>query len=246
MTTPQRNRAWQVHPYVCLGQFRFLELNLSHRPGDTYRRLLSILTFSPSHGTPLFLDVGTCLGQDVRKLIHDGAPPQAVVGAELSGTFIELGYELFHDSPDTVRMVKADVLAPLGQGPLGEFEGKLKVVQLGMILHLFSWEEQITVFSNAIALLRDEKGVLVIGQAKGHLDGLETRRLAPVETDQNKGTWKHNVLTFKRLLGDVEAVTGTKWEVRADLDEGLSVDTGKGTWDDPGTRRLLFEIERVG
>lgn len=247
----QRDRAWQVHPYPCLGQFRFLELNLSHRPGDLYRRLLSVLTSSSSSSssasnpsTPLFLDVGTCLGQDVRKLIHDGAPADAVVGAELSGTFIELGYELFRDSPETVRMVRADVLAPLGEGPLGEFKGKLKVVQLGMILHLFSWEEQITAFTNAMALLRDEKGVLVIGQATGNLDGLETRTLSPGGKD--KGTWKHNVETFKRLVGHVEAATGTKWEVRADLDEGLSVNDGKRTWDDSRTRRLLFEIKRVG
>lgn len=228
-----------------------MELNLSHRPGELYPRLLSILTStSASAGqlpSPLFLDVGTCLGQDVRQLIHDGAPPHTVAGAELSSTFIELGYELFRDQPGTVKMVQADILAPLDSvatgNSLAQFRGQLKVVQLGMILHLFSWEEQVTAFANAIKLLRDERGVMVIGQATGNVDGLETRTLSPGGRD--KGTWKHNTQTFDRLVRDVEAKTGTKWAVEAELDEGLSVNDGKRTWDDPRTRRLLFEIQRV-
>ncbi|KAF3763351.1 hypothetical protein M406DRAFT_261401 [Cryphonectria parasitica EP155] len=237
-----RNRAWAVHPYPCLGQFRFLELNLSQRPGDLYARLLSILTATDKNsGTPLFLDVGACLGQDIRKLIYDGAPPATVAGAELSGTFIELGYELFRDSYSS----QADILAPLGgeASPLAQFQARLEVVQLGMILHLFSWEEQVTAFKNAISLLKDKNGVLIIGQATGNVDGVETRTLAPRGGDRT--TWKHNVQSFQRLVKDVESRTGTRWEVKAELDEGLSVNDGKRSWDDPRTRRLLFEIVRV-
>jgi SAM-dependent methyltransferase len=246
----QRNKAWEVHHYPCLGQFRFVELNLSARPrGDLYARLLSTLKGSAPSSSPAFLDVGACLGQDVRKLIHDGAPPRSVAGAELSPTFIRLGYELFRDSPAEVAMVQADILTPLGrggeeEGSLARFRGKLSVVQLGMILHLFTWEEQVAAFENAIALLRDEPGVLVIGQATGNLDGVVTQTLSV--GGANKGTCKHNVESFKRLVKDVEARTGTKWDVQAELDEGLSVNDGKRTWDDPKTRRLLFELERVG
>lgn len=277
---PQRNRAWKVHPYPCLGQFRFLELNLAHRPGDLYPRLLSLLTSNPPSSssspppsatspaplgsadpTPLFLDVGACLGQDVRKLIADGAPPRAVAGAELSATFIDLGYELFRDRDraEAVRMVQADILAPglldRGSGgsdsssssssPLAAWRGRLRVVQLGMILHLFGWEEQVAAFVNAIHLLRDERGVLVIGQATGNVDGIETRTLSP-GGGGDRTTFKHNVTTFERLMKDVEVRTSTKWVVKAELDEGLSVNDGKRTWDDPRTRRLLFEMERVG
>lgn len=248
--TQQRNKAWEVHHYPCLGQFRFLELNLSARPqGDLYARLLSMLKSSPS--SPAFLDVGTCLGQDIRKLIHDGAPPGSVAGAELSSTFIKLGYELFRDSPAQVLMVEANILDSLaGAGEeegsaasLAQFRGKLSVVQMGMILHLFTWEQQLTAFENAIALLRDEPGVLIIGQATGNLDGVATQTLTV--GGANKGTHKHNVESFERLVRDVEARTGTNWDVKAELDEGLSVNDGKRIWDDPRTRRLLFEVERV-
>lgn len=169
-------------------------------------------------------------------------PPCTVAGAELSATFIELGYELFRDRPETVKMVQGNVPARIDEeSPLAQFRGKLRVVQLGMILHLFSWDEQITAFLNAISLLRDEKGVLVIGQATGHVDGKETKSLSPGGKD--RGTWKHNVQSFSRLIKDVEGKSGTRWNVKAELDEGLSVNDGKRTWDDPRTR-LLFEIER--
>lgn len=143
-------------------------------------------------------------------------------------------------------MVQADILAPdlLGSGsPLAAWKGRLRVVQLGMILHLFGWEEQVAAFVNAVSLLRDEPGVLVIGQASGNVDGVETKTLSPGGGDRS--TWKHNTDTFERLVRDVERRTGTRWVVRAELDDGLSVNDGKRTWDDPRTRRLLFEIERV-
>lgn len=236
LTERQRNRAWEIHPYPCLGQFRFLELNLAAR-GDLYTRLLSNLKAGGR-----FLDVGCCLGQDIRKLIFDGAPADSVAGAELSAAFIELGYELFKDKEKLgeTAIVAANILEPIGEGStLAQFVGQLSVVQLGMILHLFSWEEQVSAFENAIKLLEDEKGTLVIGQASGNVDGIETGGAF------GRMTHKHNVDSFERLIKDVEAKTETKWKVKAELDNGLSIFDGKRTWDNPKTRRLLFEIERV-
>lgn len=115
----------------------------------------------------------------------------------------------------------------------------MKVVQLGMVLHLFTWAESVRAFAHAVELLRDERGVMIVGIATGNVDGVETR------TSGVRGTWKHNVESFGRLVRDVEGVTGMGWEVRARLDGGLGGMDGKRTWDDPRTRRLVFEIERV-
>lgn len=203
-----------------------------------------MLKESPQNDGIVFLDVGTCLGQDVRKLIHDGAPSYAVAGADLSSTLLQQGYELFRDSPQTVKMVEASILSPIAdENPLAAWKGKLKAVQLGMILHLFTWEEQVAAFLHAIALLRDENGVSVFGQATGNLDGRETQTLSPGGIERR--TWKHNVNTFEKLIKDVEERTGTRWTVHAELDEALSVNDGKRTWDDPKTRRLLFEIRKA-
>ncbi len=230
----QRNQAWAVHPYPCLGQFRFLELNLSER-AELYPRLVSILKDGGR-----FLDIGCCLGQDIRKLIYDGAPAAHVAGAELNAEFIALGYDLFRDRHNTqTPIVAANILEPIEGSSLAELEGQLHVVQLGMILHLFTWEQQVVVFEHAVQLLKDEKGTLIIGQAAGNLDGTLTGGAG------GRQTFKHNVESFEKLVKEVGEKTGTVWAVKAVLDRGLSIYDGKRSWDDPKTRRLLFEIERT-
>ncbi|CAK7220134.1 hypothetical protein SBRCBS47491_004086 [Sporothrix bragantina] len=235
-----RNRAWAVHPYPCLGQFRFLELNLSQR-GDLYRRLLNELTTKPGSR---FLDIGCCLGQDLRKLIYDGAPPSSIAGAELNGAFIDLGYDLFRDREATAGqtvIVAANILESPSSpsSPLYALAGQFTAVQLGMLLHLFTWEEQITAFQNTLLLLKGQPGDRIFGQATGHLDGTPTASVG------SRATFKHNAASFARLVDAVQEATATRWRiVTAELDNGLSVFDGKRTWDDPRTRRLVFEMER--
>jgi len=189
------------------------------------------------------MDIGCCLGQDIRKLIFDGAPISQVTGVELNQGFIDLGYELFRDK-DMLnhRMVAANVMESVDsiESPLCPFVGKQSVVQLGMILHLFTWEEQLVVFEHAIQLLKpDETGTLIIGQASGNLDGI------PIGEAWSHKAFKHNVESFEKLVREVEEKTGTQWKVAASLDTGLSIYDGKRTWDDPKGRRLLFEMERI-
>ncbi len=166
-----------------------------------------------------------------------------MAGAELSPTFIALGYELFKDqeTAKTTPIVAANILDAVESSPLAPFAGTLAAVQLGMILHLFTWDEQVAVFENTIRLLKDEKGILIIGQASGNLDGITTGSTATA----SRRTFKHNVESFKKLIAEVGEKTSTQWKVTAELDTGLSIYDGKRTWDDPKTRRLLFEIERL-
>lgn len=239
----QRDKAWAVYPYPCIGQFRFLELNLAGRT-DIYPELVFRLKTGGK-----FLDIGCCLGQDVRKLVADGVSPQSVFGAELNDGFVGLGFELFRDRATMgQQFMIADVLdATRGAkgAALEELEGKLDVVQLGMILHLFTRDEQITAFKRAITLLKPEKdgqacarGTMIIGQAGGNVAGIET-------PSWGKMTLKHNEETFQKLVDDISAQTGTRWDVKAELDYGLSTLDGKRTWDDPRTRRLLFTLTRI-
>ena len=46
---------------------------------------------------PLFLDLGCCVGQDIRLLAHAHVPGYRLVGADLEASFVELGYDLFRD-----------------------------------------------------------------------------------------------------------------------------------------------------
>ncbi|KAF1354047.1 hypothetical protein BDV97DRAFT_396832 [Delphinella strobiligena] len=77
-----RERAWKVFPYPCIGGFHFIELSLSELP--IYPEVLSRVQSGES-----FLDVGCCFGQDIRKLVFDGAPSNKIYGSDLDHRFLE-------------------------------------------------------------------------------------------------------------------------------------------------------------
>jgi hypothetical protein len=57
--------------------------------------------------------------------------------------------------------------------------------------------------------------------------------------------YKHNVESFEKMWKEVGERIGSEWKVNANIDAGLGVDQNKRASDDPDTRRLVFEIERV-
>ncbi|KAK3689858.1 hypothetical protein B0T22DRAFT_378782 [Podospora appendiculata] len=228
---PQRDKLWDVHPWPCIGQFRFIDLSLSRQP--SYQRILSRLQ---SRLDERLLDVGCCLAQDLRKLAYDGAPSRSLVGLEIQAEFIALGYDFFNDR-DTFRgrFIVADLLDTDSEVVRGSFG----IVLLGMVLHLWDLESQTRACVRVVELLRPEPGVLVVGQSVGSLVATE------VEVRGGRRICKHDAESFGRMWDEVGRRTGTAWTVRARLDEGLGIAEKKRGWDEPGTRRLSFEVERV-
>lgn len=103
-----RDRAWETYPFPCIGAFNFLDFWLATR-NLLYPRLLARLK-----GGATFLDIGCCLGHDIRKLVFDGVPGENLAGVELRQGYIDLGYEFFRDK-DTLgaKMYQGDVLEPV-------------------------------------------------------------------------------------------------------------------------------------
>ncbi|KAI9147515.1 AB hydrolase superfamily protein B1A11.02 [Paramyrothecium foliicola] len=113
-------------------------------------------------GGETFLDLGCCFGQDIRKLIHDGAPSQNLIGVDTEPRFLELGYELFRDRQKIrSRFLTGDVF---DDDFLAEYRGKIDIIFLGSFLHLFTFEQQVTIVGQLVKLLRDVKGSLVFGR----------------------------------------------------------------------------------
>jgi hypothetical protein len=182
------------------------------------------------------LDLGCCCAQDLRKLVHDGAPSENLWGAELKGAFLEVGYELFLDK-ETLKahFMEADIFD--AEGPLKQLEGKMDFIQIGLFLHLFDLEGQAKACERIVSLMKPEKGSLIVGQQIGSLE--------PGPMVIGSKMYKHNVESFEKMWKEVGERTGTEWKVTANISAGLVVDQSNRFSDDPDARRLVFEIEKV-
>ncbi|KAK3325921.1 hypothetical protein B0H66DRAFT_616655 [Apodospora peruviana] len=227
-----RAGAWETFPFPCIGNFDFLGLALSLR-NLLYPRLLSRL----QPGGARFLDVGCCLGQDIRKLVFDGAPAENLVGLELRQGYINLGYDLFRDrSKLGAKMLQGDFVNDSLDDK--EIWGRFDIVNFSMVLHVFSWEDQVRLLERGIKALKpNTSGTSIIGLACGSLDG-------KIE-DWGGQVPAHNEESFVRLVKEVEERTGTRWEVDVELDTFFDVGDPKHAFLGPEFRRVVFELTRL-
>lgn len=171
--------------------------------------------------------------------MHDGAPSENLWGAELKGEFLELGYELFLDRETLgAHFLEADVFDT--EGPLKQLEGKMDFIQIGLFLHLFDFAGQVKACERIVSLMKPENGALILGQQIGSLEP------GPMMVGSGSKMFKHNVESFERMWKEVEETTGTKWKVTANTDQGVGISEKMRKWDDPNTRRLVFEVEKIG
>jgi SAM-dependent methyltransferase len=192
----QRDQAWEVTPYPCIGEFAFLDFNLCSSP--SYPKIVAHLK---SNASVRHLDVGCCLGQDIRKLVLDGVPSSQITGLELEQTFIDLGFSLFKDKDHLkTKFLKANILTDVDT--LSQFEGKMSSIYIGMVLVLFNYEEQKTVLRNLLKILVDDGTGILVGNTVGHKDGLAFPGM------MGKMTQLHNLETWKKLWKEVEEETG--------------------------------------
>jgi 2-polyprenyl-3-methyl-5-hydroxy-6-metoxy-1,4-benzoquinol methylase len=233
--TQQRDKAWEVYAYPCIGQFRFLNLSLYKQP--SYGRMLECL----KAGEARYLDVGCCLGQDMRKLVFDGAPASSLYGVELEAPFIDLGYDLFRDR-NTLKaeFMQGDILDVDDSSELKALQGTVDFVHLGMVLHIFDCDKQRKLLEACVSMLKPEAGCLIVGQAVGDVQGVA----GPGQNGET--SFKHSCESFRRIWNEIEELTGIRFGCRPSMDQGLGIREAKRTWDVSTTRRLSFEVERLG
>ncbi|KFY36400.1 hypothetical protein V494_05040 [Pseudogymnoascus sp. VKM F-4513 (FW-928)] len=202
-----RDQAWAIFPYPCIGLFRFVELNL--RTSPLYPTILSRL----KGGKQNFLDLGCCLGSEIRQLVADGAPSENLYGTDLRYEFWELGYELFGDS-DRLKasFFTGDVFDPASE--LGKLDGTLDVLHAGLFFHLFSYEQQIEVAKRVIKLMRPVEGSLLVGWQVGSSDSGLLQ-----SADGKSILYRHDEKSWTGLWREVSEQTGVKFAVEAWLED---------------------------
>lgn len=113
------------------------------------------------------IDLGCCMGQDIRKLVHDGAPSENTVASDVTENFWEpYGFDLFLDRESLkTRFIKADIFAENSE--LDQLDGKINIVNAASFFHLFDWDGQIKAAKRVVKLLEPTSGSLIVGRQGG-------------------------------------------------------------------------------
>lgn len=194
----------------------------------------------------IFLDLGTCFGQDLRQLVMDGAPSAHTYGIDIEGALIDLGYNLFRDRQSLkTTFIIGDVFDPkMNWSQLGQ---NVDIFHASAVFHLFSWGQQVELACLLVRLGRPRPGTLIIGRQVGYIKpGVYPSR------NNNKPAYRHNVETLQQMWQEVGAKTGTAWAVEASMDMVGFTDYSRSQVfpeemadADNGIRRLLFSIRRL-
>lgn len=228
-----RDRAFAVWPYPCIGRLRFLELTTSTHPD--YPEVVSRLKSGQT-----FLDVGCCLGQDLRKLMYDGAPSSAAMsGVDIESAFFDLGFELFRDREKMHATFLAADLTKAYAPAVTPLLLKHDVISAQSLFHLFNLKDQKTVAKHLVSFTKPSPGSIIVGRQAGDSDPGEKRGLS-----QDAVVFLHNLQTFEQLWQDVGEATNSKWKVDARTEEPPGRLLNQ-SWSTPGIMILLFKITRL-
>lgn len=235
LTALQRDEAFKIFPYPCLGNWGFLNLNVAD--AAAYDEVVSRVK-----NGELYLDIGCCMGQDIRKLVSAGVPAENMYASDLKREFWDIGYDLFLDG-DTLKtnFIEADVFD--ADSKLMQLDGKLSIVLAHSFFHLFDYEGQVKAVKRVIKLLKPEPGVMVFGR-QGAM--LEPGSFEHVNV-KDRVYW-HNVESWEKLWKQAGEETGTEWRVEAKLgDEDLVKRMGLTETNliPKSSRFMTFTIRRV-
>jgi hypothetical protein len=206
-----------------------------------------------------FLDLGTCLGQDLRTLAYDGAPLSSLYGADVLPAFEAAGHELFRDKDrfDSSHFITGDVFAENDQ--LAQTRGSWNMIHISMFLHVFSLERQEMASLNILRLLKDAPQSTIFGTQTGTLHAGELVLQPPMcEPGEHKTIFRHNKETMKEMWERVARSAGMEVQVWTAYDEQDAAERARGReakgeeWEKSerffigdGERRIFFRVEIV-
>ncbi|KAJ5287485.1 hypothetical protein N7478_003171 [Penicillium angulare] len=201
-------KGWNVLRYPCFQQFLFLHLDLSRSP------LYQEVTKQARSGS-LLLDIGCGLGQDLRRLVQDGAPGENLIGLEIQQAYIDLGYEFFQDNSTLeCKFLVQDFFKDTPE--LTALAKKISIMNSGYFMHMFDWKKQLDVAKRMIDLMAPGKGSIITGVNFG-----STRSAGPF-SDVPPGfdtIFLHNKRSLSGIWSEAAKATDTEWKFDCVLED---------------------------
>jgi hypothetical protein len=215
---------------MCTGQGLFLNPTISIHP--SYSTILERLKKGA-----LLIDVGTFIGQDLRRLVVDGASFSNLYAVDIVNHW-EIGFKMFRDRDKFhARYIETDILYP--SPALKELNGRIDIIWVAHLLHQWAWDGQVMEAKSLVAL--SHLGTTVVGSQFG---AEVAAYLAPTELMKTE-CFAHNPASFARMWGQVGEETGSKWWRTQAQFKTLS-EMGWDPVDLPKDKRVLqFTVERV-
>ncbi|KAH7907016.1 hypothetical protein BJ138DRAFT_1161182 [Hygrophoropsis aurantiaca] len=182
--------AYKVAPYPCIHRLTFTHMVIPEMP--VYSDMLKI---GREREGAILLDLGCCVGTDIRKIAFDGYPAENIIGCDLEAEFLTIGHDLFKSTPATfpAHFIPGDVFdpsllsivpphdtAPEALAPnlsdlasLNPLQGRVSIIYTGKFFHLFTKERQLHLARALAGLLSPTPSSIICGAHMGsHNPGL--------------------------------------------------------------------------
>jgi SAM-dependent methyltransferase len=227
--------------------FGFLTLSLPQHPA--YKTTILPLLQS---GDKTFLDMGCCVGQELRSLVAAGVPSENLYGIDLFQGFLDVGYELFKDRETLKSTLLAADIFDENSETLKDLEGKMDIVHAGSFFYLFEWDQQVLAARRCVSLLRAQPGSILVGKQAGDVNAGQKSRPGKLGS-----RYRHNAESWKKLWEQVAKETGTEWDIAVreledkeyfrEMTGGMDLSKLKsyGDWNPETTRRVEFLFRRI-
>lgn len=239
-------------PYVCVLRGAFLQPRVMSHPNYSQIMARGLTKPGGASGKTLdgkrILDLGCCMGTDLRQMLVDGAHPKLTCGVDFSADFIRLGFVLFGDearlgsafqrvdildgwhkphadSNDTRTVYPSSAISWVEQ-----HAGSFDVIHCGAFLHTFESKEEVQEVLRRIYRLLSPGGVCF---------------------GSNRPVWAHNERSLKEACVDAGFQSVTVLQRGANEKDVSTITTtgalNQAMWGAVGSvvgRGTFFEVQK--
>lgn len=201
--------AYSVFPYPCIWALYFCYTRVLTHPA--YQQVLEqSLRDSEQGRQPIFLDVGSFIGIDLRQAVYSGMKRENVIGTDLIDDWARLGDKLFYEQ-NGIPFVKGNIfdsdflnpnLSKKREHPidlysikcLSELTGCVRFITCNSVFHLFDEEQQFELAKRLASLLdQSQSGSVIFGSHVG------SGNRCVIEHTGERGMFTHSPESWKAM-----------------------------------------------